>query len=279
MSDFSSYVGKTAETDDMLRAWPVAALAATLEDGMPRAGEGDPLPPLRHWLHFLPIDPLSQAGADGHAKTGDFLPDTGLPRRMWAGGRLTFHRDILIGAKARRLTRIDKVSEKEGRSGKLVFVSLVHEISDSDGVAITEEQDLVYREPPRVGDAAPRHDAPPEGAQWTRDVDPDPVLLLRYSALTFNSHRIHYDHPYVTAVEGYPGLVVHGPMLATMMADLACTGNPGKRLKQFSFRGRAPVICGEPFTVSGKVEGDDGSLKLWIDAGGVYSMEGTASFT
>jgi 3-methylfumaryl-CoA hydratase len=277
MTKSANHVGMTRESHDLIRAWPVAALAATLEDGMPEAGEGDALPPLRHWLHFLPVDPLSEAGSDGHARTGDFLPDTGLPRRMWAGGRITFHRALPIGVEATKLSRIDDVTEKEGRSGRLVFVKLTHEISDVDGVAITEEQDLVYREPPRVGDAAPRHDPAPQDAEWRRTVDPDPVLLLRYSALTFHRHRIHYDHPYVTGVEGYPGLVVHGPLLATLMADLACINNPGRRLARFSFRGRAPVICGEPFDVAGRPDGAN-EAALWIDAGGIYAMEGRAVF-
>lgn len=277
MTEFAQYIGKTRESTDVIRHWPVAALAATLEDGMPRAGESDALPPLRHWLHFLPVDPLSEAGPDGHAKTGDFLPDTGLPRRMWAGGRIAFHRPLLIGSKATKLSRIDNLAEKEGRSGRLVFVKLTHNISDAEGIAITEEQDLVYREPPRVGEVAPRHDPAPSNAEWRRTIEPDPVLLLRYSALTFNSHRIHYDHPYVTGVEGYPGLVVHGPLLATLMADLACTNHPGRRLSHFSFRGRAPVICGEAFDVAGRPDGADEAV-LWIDAGGIYAMEGRAVF-
>lgn len=277
MSDFQDHVGKERVATDTLREWPVKALAATLEDGMPETGEGDPLPPLRHWLYFLPLDKLSGAGSDGHATTGDFLPDTGLPRRMWAGGRIAFHRHLAIGRAVERRTRIAKIIGKEGRTGRLVFVNLVHEISDGDGLAITEEQDLVYREPPRIGDAAPPREDAPGNAGWRRTVDPDPVLLLRYSALTFNSHRIHYDHPYVTAVEGYPGLVVHGPLLATLMADMGSLHNKGRRMTHLSFRGRAPVICGEPFEVAGRSDGESGT-RMWIDAGGVYAMEGTATF-
>lgn len=277
MSDYQDHVGKERISTDVLREWPVKALAATLEDGMPEAGEGDSLPPLRHWLHFLPLDKLSEAGSDGHAKTGDFIPDTGLPRRMWAGGRIAFHRPVKIGDAVERRTRIEKITRKEGRSGRLVFVSLLHDISDAEGSAITEEQDLVYREPPRIGEAAPPHDDAPGNAGWRRTVEPDPVLLLRYSALTFNSHRIHYDHPYVTAVEGYPGLVVHGPLLATLMADIACLHNKGRRMTRFSFRGRAPVICGEPFDIAGRSDGESGT-RMWIDAGGIYAMEAAASF-
>lgn len=278
MSDLKSHIGMTRESRDVIREWPVAALAATLEDGLPPASQGDPLPPLRHWLHFLPLDPLSQAGHDGHARTGEFLPDTGLPRRMWAGGRVTFHQSLPIGQKARRVSRIDDITEKSGRSGKLVFVRVVHEISCESGLAITEEQDLVYREAPRIGEAAARHDEAPTDAAWRRTVEPDPILLFRYSALTFNSHRIHYDHPYVTGVEGYEGPVVHGPMLATLMADLACVNNSGRRLAHFSFRGAAPVICGQPFEVAGKPGDDAGTATLWVSRSGTLAMRGEALF-
>lgn len=276
MTDFAKHVGMTRTSKDIIRTWPVAALAATLGNDAP--GEGEPLPPLRHWLYFLPLDPLATAGPDGHARTGDFLPDTGLPRRMWAGGRIIFHRPLLIGSAATRLSRIDDVTEKEGRSGRLVFVKLTHEISDGEGLAITEEQDLVYRAPPRIGEAAARHDEAPADADWRHTVQPDPVLLFRYSALTFNSHRIHYDHPYVTGVEGYPGLIVHGPLLATLMADLAAGANRGRSLSSFSFRGRSPVFSGEPFEVAGRTEGDSGA-GLWISADGVLAMEGHAVLT
>ncbi|TWG93882.1 3-methylfumaryl-CoA hydratase [Mesorhizobium sp. J18] len=278
MSKITEAIGRTRTTRDLIRVWPVEALALTLEDRIEPSREGDSLPPLRHWLHFLPLDPLSQAGPDGHARTGEFLPDTGLPRRMWAGGRLTFHRPLKIGEQATRVSRIENVEEKEGRSGRLVFVSVLHEISGADGLAISEEQDIVYREAPKIAGAAIRMQEAPSDPAWRRTVSPDPVMLFRYSALTFNSHRIHYDHPYVTGVEGYPGLVVHGPLLATLMADLACRENPGRTLRHFSFRGMAPVFAGEAFEVAGKPDGKDGA-ELWIAKPEGLAMQGRAEFT
>jgi len=277
MSEITEAIGRTRTVHDFIRVWPAEALALTLENGIETPQEGDPLPPLCHWLYFLPLDPLSEAGSDGHARTGEFLPDTGLPRRMWAGGRLTFHRPLKIGEQATRVSRIESVEEKEGRSGRLVFVSVLHEISGAEGLAISEEQDVVYREAPKIAAAATRTEEAPGDPDWSRTVSPDPVLLFRYSALTFNSHRIHYDHPYVTGVEGYPGLIVHGPLLATLMTDLACRENPGRVLKHFSFRGMAPVFAGEAFDVAGKSEGEN-AAELWVARPEGLAMQGRAEF-
>ncbi|MDN2567378.1 MaoC family dehydratase N-terminal domain-containing protein [Aquibium sp. A9E412] len=277
MTDTLDGNGAQRRVEDTIRAWPAAALAATLENGSPVPGEDGALPPLRHWLHFLPIEPLSRAGADGHAATGGFLPDTGLPRRMWAGGRIAFHRPLRVGERAVRTSRVTGVREKAGRSGPLVFVTVVHEIAGPDGPALREEQDLVYRAAPQVGAAVPQGPEAPDDAAWREEIDTGPVLLFRYSALTFNSHRIHYDHPYVTGVEGYAAPVVHGPLMATLMADLACKQAPGRRLARFSFRGVAPALAGEPLTVAGRPEGADGAV-LWTAQGGRLCMQGEAGF-
>ena len=177
--------------------------------------------PLRHWLYFLPLYRRSEVGPDGHALRGGFLPPVPLPRRMWAGGRLEFRRPVRVGDAIERTSTIVKVDAKEGRTGALVFVLVRHEIGAAGEVAIVEEHDIVYREAPRAGEPPPAKKAAPANPDWRRDVVPDDVLLFRYSALTFNGHRIHYDRRYVTEVEGYPGLIVHGPLIATLLADLA----------------------------------------------------------
>jgi 3-methylfumaryl-CoA hydratase len=162
----------------------------------------------------------SEIGPDGHPKRGGFLPPVPLPRRMWAGSRLTFVQPVRVGDALTRESRILDVSGKEGRTGHLVFVTVRHDYSLASGLAITEEHDIVYRDNPQPGQPAPKPTPAPTDSQFSREIVPDPVLLFRYSALTFNGHRIHYDRSYVTEVEGYPGLIVHGPLIATLLLDL-----------------------------------------------------------
>ena len=255
----------------MITAAPVRALAATLDRNDQEPQPGDPLPPLWHWLYFLPSHRQSELGPDGHAKRGGFLPPVPLPRRMWAGGRFEFKRPLRIGETVQRVSRIVDVKYKEGRTGPLVFVVVRHEISD----AIVEEHDIVYR-----GEVAAPQDprqAPAEAA-WERVIHPDDVLLFRYSALTFNGHRIHYDRRYATEVEGYPGLVVHGPLLATLLLDLLRRNLPGAAVTRFAFRAVSPLFDVAPFAVCGKPEGD--AVKLWAkNAEGGLAMEATAAIS
>ena len=253
MDDLKQWIGRTETATDAIGAFPVAALAATLDrdDGAPQLG--DELPPLWHWLYFLPIDRQSALGPDGHAARGGFLPPVELPRRMWAGSRFRFEAPLRVGDAVTRVSRIASVTEKQGRSGRLVFVTVHHEISNSAGLAIQEEHDIVYRghetgavlEPP----------AAPAASDWMRTVHPDDVLLFRYSALTANGHRIHYDLDYVTREEGYPGLIVHGPLQATWLADIVRQYRPGARIARFSYRGRRPAFHQNPITLVGW-EGD-----------------------
>ena len=188
-----------------------------------------------------------------------------LPRRMWAGGRLRFERDLRVGDEVERRSTITKVDAKQGRSGALVFVTVRHEISDAQGVAVTEEHDIVYRGNSAsvgAGSAARSRRLVDEARSAAHAVAPTPVLLFRYSALTFNGHRIHYDRPYVTEVEGYPGLIVHGPLIATLLVDLMRRELPDARLRAFSFKAASPLFDIHPFTVCGKREAD-GQLALW----------------
>jgi 3-methylfumaryl-CoA hydratase len=266
------WVGKTETRSDLVTAAPVAALAATLDIEAPYPQAGDPLPPLWHWLYFLPHPRQSELGPDGHAKRGGFLPPVELPRRMWAGGRVEFHRPLRVGEVMTRTSRIVEVKLKEGRSGRLVFVLVRHEIGD----ALTEEHDIVYRDHARVGDAAAPPQLAPGDAAWERVVHPDDVLLFRYSALTFNGHRIHYDRPYATEVEGYPGLVVHGPLLATLLVDLVRRNLPAAVVTRFEFRAVSPIFDTGVFSVCGKPDGM--TIRLWVkDQAGALAMTATAS--
>ena len=268
-----NWIGRTESRTDLVTAAPIAALAATLDRDNPRPQASDPLPPLWHWLYFLPVHRQSELGADGHAKRGGFLPPVPLPRRMWAGGRLEFHHPLRVGDRITRVSRIIDVKSKQGRSGALVFVLVRHEISNQQGLALTEEHDMVFRASPRPGDPAPTPPPAPADAAWQRVVHPDDVLLFRYSALTFNGHRIHYDRRYATEVEGYPGLVVHGPLIATLLLDLLDRSLPQEPVKRFEFRAVSPLFDTEPFTVCGQPN-PDGTVRLWAqNAHGGLAME------
>ena len=269
------WVGRSERRADTVTAAPLAALAATLDRADPAPQPGSAVPPLAHWLYFTPLARQSELGPDGHARRGGFLPPVPLPRRMWAGGRLRFHHALQVGDAITRTSTIQSVEAKHGRSGALVFVTVRHEIANARGTAITEEHDIVYREAPTPGaapanlvtpatpaPAQPGGAAAPTGEQFGRDIQPDAVLLFRYSALTFNGHRIHYDRAYVTAVEGYPGLVVHGPLIATLLADLLRRERPDAALRSFAFKAAQPLFDIHPFRLCGRVEADQ-HYTLW----------------
>ena len=270
------WIGRTETTEDEVTATPAALLSATLdrEDPEPRTGDplGDPLPPLWHWLYFLPRHRQSQLAVDGHARRGVFLPPVPLPRRMWAGGRFEFHRPLHIGERITRVSRIADVRHKQGRTGDLVFVVVRHEISGLEGLAVVEEQDLVYR---GHSESAPAPPAAPSAHSCERTICADDILLFRYSALTFNGHRIHYDRRYAVEAEGYPGLVVHGPLIAMLLLDLLRRNLPGAKVSHFSFRAVSPLFDTAPFSVCGQPEGD--RVRLWAknEAGGL-AMDASA---
>jgi 3-methylfumaryl-CoA hydratase len=272
------WVNKTESAHDLVTSTPFAALAATLNRDHVAPHSGVPLPPLWHWLYFLPIHRQDQIGADGHPLRGGFLPPVPLPRRMWAGGRLQFHRPLCVGDLIARTSRIADVSFKEGRTGPLVFVLVRHEISNDAGLAISEEHDIVYRDHPRPDESPPKAQPAPDDALWSREIVPDEVLLFRYSALTFNGHRIHYDRPYVTEVEGYPGLVVHGPLIATFLIDLLQRNMPGATIASFSFRAVKPLFDTAPFFVCGAPGQEGKTIRLWArDGEGALTMDATAT--
>jgi 3-methylfumaryl-CoA hydratase len=257
---FDAWVGRSETSADRVTEAPVRLMQATLDAA--DVGVMPPrLPPLWHWLYFLPGERQSNIGPDGHARRGGFLPPITLPRRMWAGGRLQFLRPLGVGEPIQRVSTIKSIQSKSGRSGQLVFVTVLHEISNAGGVAIREEHDIVYREAPAPGAAAPQPVPAPTGEQFGHTVTPDPMLLMRYSALTFNGHRIHYDRPYVMQEEGYPGLVVHGPLIATLLMEALRHAHPDKTIRSFEFKAVSPLFDIAPFTVNGKLEG--GTASLW----------------
>jgi 3-methylfumaryl-CoA hydratase len=272
------WVGKKEVRKDIVAQWPVTALAATLDDTKVAAKEGGPLPPGWHWIFFLEGKPASELGVDGHPKRGGFLPPVPLPRRMWAGGRLEFLRPLKVGEGITRESEIVSVEPKSGRSGTLVFVTVRHTVQAAGDTAIVEEQDIVYRAAAQKGEALPPGKQAPATAQWTRPVMPDSVMLFRYSALTFNGHRIHYDKDYAINQEHYPGLVVHGPLQATLLLDL-CRQNAARPIRKFEYRAQHPMFADQPFTVNGNFDATTSQADVWTaNHAGNYAMRGTASF-
>jgi 3-methylfumaryl-CoA hydratase len=275
LDQLREWIARTETRVDEVTGAPIAALSATLDREDPEPEPGTDVPPLWHWLYFLPLARQSDIGPDGHAKRGGFLPPVPLPRRMFAGGRLEFRHPLQVGDTITRTSRILDVSGKQGRSGMLVFVTVRHEFANARGVALTEEHDIVYRENPRPDAPVPKPQPAPSGEAFSREIVPDPVLLFRYSALTFNGHRIHYDRPYVTGVEGYPGLIVHGPLIATLLVDLLRRNLPQAKVRRFSFRAIRPLFDIHRFTVCGQAQGK--RVALWArDHEGWLTMEASA---
>ncbi len=276
MDDYSDWIGRSETQRDVASAAPLVRLAALLDHAPATPAT---VPPLGHWLYFLPDARQSAIGDDGHPRRDErsLLPPVPLPRRMWAGGRVEFLAPIAVGAELTRVTTIAAIRAKRGASGDLLFVTLQHDIA-ADGVpALREEQDLVYRAAataatPRARSASEPVPAPaPAPANAVRRMTPDPVLLFRYSALTFNAHRIHYDRDYARDVEGYAGLVVHGPLIATLLIDHARREIPDLLPSRFSFRAEAPLIDGAPFDLC--LAREDGGVRLWArDANGRPTM-------
>jgi 3-methylfumaryl-CoA hydratase len=278
-ADLARWIGKTETVTDSVTATPYAALSATLDRAPERPPAGTALPPLWHWLYFLPLYRQSEVGPDGHAKRGGFLPPVPLPRRMWAGSQFEFNRALRVGDRITRVSAIADVTEKSGRSGPLVFVKVRHEIRANDDAspAIVEFHDIVYREAPKPDEATPPPKAAPSQGSWLRHWIPDDVLLFRYSALTFNGHRIHYDRKYVTEVEGYPGLIVHGPLIATLLLDLLRSERPDAVVRRYEFRAVRPLFDINAFDVCGEPSEDGKSVRLWAkDHEGWLAMDATA---
>lgn len=253
-NNHATWIGRGESVPDIASASQASGLLALLDEPASLWRRGL-LPLLGHWLHFQPRAPQSQIDEDGHPRRGglNLLPPIELPRRMWAGSRIRFEADIALGAAMERRTTIQSITPKNGRSGDMVFVTLSHEIASAGRVAIREEQDIVYRGQGRpVPPTLPVIDRPPppEGA---RRLAMGPVELFRYSALTFNGHRIHYDRDYAQRVEGYPGLVVQGPLTATLLLTHFLKAHPGANVRGFVFRAERPLFEGDAFDM--RIEG------------------------
>ena len=265
------WVGRSQEVADTIHPLHVRAFSATLNRPL-AATPGERLPELWHWLYFLPTVPRSEIGPDGHPKRGGFLPPVALDRRMWAGGRLTFHGELRVGDAVTQRSEILKVSEKEGRAGRMVFVTVRHETSSPRGLAIEEEQDIVYVAMPDAW-VPPPPVPPPADAAWAEEVPVDTVLLFRFSALTFNAHRIHFDLPYATAVEKYPGLVVHGPLQAMLLMDLARRHMSDHQPAGFTFRGVRPLFHFERLQLLGRPAAEGGHELFTANGEGATTMQ------
>ncbi len=273
------WIGRTRQVTEVIDLVRTRMMHAAMA-GRPAALDGEEpqidavLPPGWHWLWFNEFRPAAELGPDGHPARGDFLPPIDLPRRMWAGSRITFHAPLRIGEEVSRTSRIASVKEKSGRSGRLCFVTVVHRLTVGDTARITEEQDLVYRQ--ATGAPRPPGEPAPAEAMSSHEITPDPVWLFRYSALTSNGHRIHYDADYVRDVEGYPGLVVHGPLTATLLMRLAVSLTSAA-LTEFSFRAVSPLFVTEPFTIAGDLDG--ATARLWaVGPDGILAMTAQARF-
>jgi len=274
----ASLVGRTETREAQAHPEPARLLQATLDRDDRAFRDGDPLPILWHWLYFPPTIRQSRLGEDGHTHDSGLLPVVpALPRRMWAGSRLRSEKPLRIGDRLARRSTLVSLEPKIGRSGRLLFVALRHELTGSSGGSVVEEQFLVFREPHRAGVPRPAAAPAPRPAEFERTVVPTPPLLFRFSALTFNGHRIHYDHPYATEVEGYEGLVVHGPLIAVLMLDFAERTRPERRIAGFAFQAHRPAVVPHPLAVKANPTAD--GFDLWIESDGAVASTGTASFT
>lgn len=275
-----SWIGRSESARELSNESQARGLAATLDRAGVPPVDGNALPSLWHWLYFLPQVRQSELGEDGHPRRGGFLPPVPLPRRMWAGGRLQWFEPLQIGEMLEKTSTILSVAHKSGRSGDLVFTTVQHELRNAAGeLAVREEQDIVYRDMARLGDPAPAPQAAPMDLTWSREIRPDPTMLFRYSALTFNGHRIHYDRPYAIGQENYPALVVHGPLIATLLMELACSENPQAKVSSFNFRAVRPLFDTSVFRVCGKLADDGKSAQLWAqDSEGWLAMQAEIQF-
>ena len=278
MDYLRQWVGRSEIREQHLEPFPARALASLLDrEQVP--GDGDLLPLPWHWLYFLDTPSREGTGMDGHPKRGGFLPPVPLPRRMWAAGELTVHEPLRLGRTARRTSTVRSVEHKQGRAGSLVFVTVAHELQQGGKPCISELQHLVYREAPAAPTPLPSGEPASTTSDWSRTLHPDPVMLFRFSALTYNGHRIHYDREYATREEFYPALVVHGPLLATLLLDLLVReGQVSTMPAHFSFRAQRPAFDIDPLKLCGR-SGLDG-VALWTaDASGMVGMTASARYS
>jgi 3-methylfumaryl-CoA hydratase len=276
--DLEQWIGRSETAEDVVTARMLDHMASTLgrDDPPPRAG--DPLPPGWQWMVCASAVGPQDTAADGLSKRGGLLPPIPLPRRMWAGGRMTIHQPLRVGETVRRVTTIKSAVQKVGRSGPIAFVTLAYGYAGANGLAVAEELDVAYRAEAKAGETPPPPTPAPAAAVWRRTVAPDPVLLFKYSALTFNPHRIHYDRPYTTGVEGYPGLLVHGPLIATLLLDLI-RRNTDRLLKSLSYRAMRPLYDTAPFELCGAPTADGSGCVVWaLDPEGAVAQQIEAEY-
>lgn len=270
--DYSDWIGRKESYSDNLDVGHVRQIALALD--RPAPAEGEALPHLWLWAHFVRGQKYAELGRDGHPARGAFLPPLGDRNRMWAGGRVRFNEPLRVGVPAERQSTILNIVEKKGRTGSLLFFTVQHDYVQEGRVCVSEEQDVVYRAP-----TAPKLEGSIEApqSQWSVTVQPSSIMLFRYSAVTFNGHLIHYDLDYVTKQEGYPGLVVHGPLIATKMLQACVDANPGKEVASFDYRGLRPLISPKPFEVAGTLL-EDGTAKLWAEQDGTLAHQAELTF-
>tara|TARA_B100000315_G_scaffold60529_1_gene54887 strand:+ start:10673 stop:11548 length:876 start_codon:yes stop_codon:yes gene_type:complete len=283
LDNLKDWIGKTETIEDFISPTTIAGMSATLDRDDSDPEFGDAIPASWHWLFFNKAARRSKLGIDGHPARGDFLPPVPLPRRMWAGSKVELLKPLEVGSKITRLSTISNVTIKEGRAGTLVFVDIDHQVSGNDGTAVTDLQTVVYRgeapKEPTAPTEKPKAKPLPDGALWSETVTPDTVLLFRYSALTFIGHRIHYDRDYTINEEGYPALLVHGPLTATLLLDLARRNLANREITGFDVRASGPLFDNASFTIHGKLDDSGEKAELWaVNNEGELSMSVTAAF-
>ena len=275
------HIGRRAVSTDVVTPGPANLLRLTFGRPEPELRSGDPLPPGWLCLYFLPTFRQDGLRADGSPLDAGVVPPMPLPRRMFAGERLRFHRPIRIGDELRRETELVDLALKSGGTGTLVFATVLSRVYAAQELALEEERRTVFREEIKVGERnqAPRREDAPVDVPWQRRVDPDPILLFRFSALTFNSHRIHYDRPWAMDTEGYPGLVVHGPLTSTLLVDFARDHNPGRAFLTYTTQARAPLFDTAPFELRGRPKADGRGAELWaVTPVGTVAMSAQVEF-
>lgn len=283
MGNFESsqkFTDSRIEYEDLITATQVQKLNVTLDREEPMPKDGDPVPPGWHHLFFPKLPPTRALGRDGMVKEIENWPGDPLPIRMFAGSRARFHRPLRIGDRARRVSELVSMTPKEGRSGRLLFATYRHTISNSEGVATVDEWDMVFRDEVK-GEAKrpPAGKSAPGGAAWERTITPSSIMLFRFSAVTFNPHRIHYDHPYATGTEGYPALLVHGPLTSILLIDLARDNNRGAAMTGFEMRAMAPLFADQPFRTMGRPRDGGKICDLWaVTPENTVAMEAFATF-
>src|SRR5438132_2247502 len=276
-----THAGRKRAASDVLHPGPANLLRLALGRPEPELRDGDPLPPAWLALYFLPRFATADLRPDGSPRDAGVVPAMPLPRGMFAGERLRFHRPVRVGEELRRETELADLAMKSGGTGTLVFATVIHRVYAPDGLALEEERRTVFREEIKAGERnqAPRREDAPVDLPWRRRVVPDPVLLFRFSALTFNSHRIHYDRAWAMDVEGYPGLVVHGPLTSTLLIDFARDHSPGRVFRTYTTQARAPLFDTAPFELRGRPRADSGGAELWaVTPEGAVAMSAQVEF-